>query len=734
MERILPKQLAERWRHVPLPTWVGECCRLPRDSTIQALATAELPAASDVASRSAIEFFVVELLRTRAREISDMRVFPTNAAINRSLLTKAGCSRRAMNALHKGGLLKNPARISGITYGDLLEVKGLGIKSLLNVAFCAEALNPSHAIANNNLDVSEAFIEMNGVEIKHELKELAATEAAEIISGGDSRFSDLLPPNVDSLSIFARSMEANAPQLPDSDARQMALPINVSWDRAEQKYALQWVRTTKERISHIESLQLEDLLSEYLHACTGFIDRRLEAVLARLGWSGNPPMTLEESGELLGVTRERMRQIEKKAREKFSSIPVYAPALSRAINILLKSVPIEVSEAAALLRRTKVSKTKFSPESVIAAATDLGIDSPFAISTVRALRMVTQSEHTEHTRLILSIARKKSGASGVANIADVAAKVGQIAGESCTPDEAQKTLDASEKFRHVVGGWYCATDLPEGRNRLVNLCRKMLSATSPISVSRMREGVKREYMFRNLTGGGRFDLRVPPADAMKAFLSTHPEFCVEGDIVRAVVPLDYRRELGEMDRVLVDALRSNPSAVLDRASLVGECIRRGVNGQAANIGLTYSCMVEHIDTNIWALRGADVSPAAIEALRLANALRPRESRVRNFGWTAEGKIWIAASAPPATQVAVIGCPSGSKEYLAGQKFVAAMSDGTPCGTIGVTKDGTLYGFGAFQRLSGWDPGDLIVIEFSLENSTATLILGSEELLDTYEKV
>ena len=50
--------------------------------------------------------------------------------------------------------------------------------------------------------------------------------------------------------------------------------------------------------------------------------------------------------------------------------------------------------------------------------------------------------------------------------------------------------------------------------------------------------------------------------------------------------------------------------------------------------------------------------------------------------------------------------------------------------MGVTSDGIAYGFGTFQRLSEWDPGDIVMIEFDLEDRTATLFLGSEELLDT----
>jgi hypothetical protein len=60
-----------------------------------------------------------------------------------------------------------------------------------------------------------------------------------------------------------------------------------------------------------------------------------------------------------------------------------------------------------------------------------------------------------------------------------------------------------------------------------------------------------------------------------------------------------------------------------------------------------------------------------------------------------------------------------------------MRDGTPCGTIGVTEDGTVYGFGPFLLLADCDPGDILVVELDLSDRKATLIPGDEELLDAY---
>jgi hypothetical protein len=260
----------------------------------------------------------------------------------------------------------------------------------------------------------------------------------------------------------------------------------------------------------------------------------------------------------------------------------------------------------------------------------------------------------------------------------------------------------------------------------------MLSVTNPISVQRLRDGLRREFNFRNFSSSGRLNLRVPPVSVLRAFLADHPEFLVdERGLVRPATPLDYRVELGETDKVLVDVFRSSPSMVLDRSSVLTGCLERGVNLSTAGTDLTYSCVVEHLDTNIWTLRGADVNPAAVEALRQANAIRPKERRVREFGWTPEGRLWVAVVVPPVVQTAVFGCPAGAKDFLRGQRFSVATEDGLACGIIGITEDASVYGLNKFLSISGADEGDLMVVEFDLVHQTATALLGDEELLDRY---
>ncbi|MFW5801492.1 MAG: sigma-70 family RNA polymerase sigma factor, partial [Spirochaeta sp.] len=63
-------------------------------------------------------------------------------------------------------------------------------------------------------------------------------------------------------------------------------------------------------------LSLQDTLKDVLHELT---DREKRIIMLRYGLDGQGPYTLEETGRFLGITRERVRQIQEKAIQKLRS-------------------------------------------------------------------------------------------------------------------------------------------------------------------------------------------------------------------------------------------------------------------------------------------------------------------------------------------------------------------------------------------------------------------------------
>jgi hypothetical protein len=250
----------------------------------------------------------------------------------------------------------------------------------------------------------------------------------------------------------------------------------------------------------------------------------------------------------------------------------------------------------------------------------------------------------------------------------------------------------------------------------------MLSVVSPLPVSTIREGLRRRYRFRGVT-------IIPPREVLVEFYRAHPEFTVEHEEkVGTVNALDYRVELGSTEQAFVEVLRTAPAGVLDRASFESGVLDRGVNANTFSVYTTYSPIIDHLGLDMWTLRGVQIDPAAIEALRQANAQRPRERRVQDYGWTPDGRLWLAVRVAR-TSSFVVGIPAAIAGYVIDRRFPAKAADGSQVGEVVVSENSTSWGYGPFLTRMGADEGDVLRIEFDLVDETAHLRVGGDDLID-----
>ncbi len=75
---------------------------------------------------------------------------------------------------------------------------------------------------------------------------------------------------------------------------------------------------TPEPVETVFNSSLQDTLSQVLDQLN---DREKRIIQLRFGLSGEGPLTLEETGKMLGITRERVRQIQEKAITKLKAFP-----------------------------------------------------------------------------------------------------------------------------------------------------------------------------------------------------------------------------------------------------------------------------------------------------------------------------------------------------------------------------------------------------------------------------
>lgn len=488
-------------------------------------------------------------------------------------------------------------------------------RSTLNIAAILEAAIQAKKSDISTSSETEAILDRHS--ILTELYSLAHGLVHDEISNRDPRFRDVMPPGSGTLAERLEHIRklANS-ELFYRDAHAMARALSC----------------IKCRAMEISSTPLDVALRDFFGLVSQLEGKRLAVMMSRFGWDGEPPTTLEEAGIKLDITRERVRQIQSRVYAMFPEHTLFFPQLRAAIAKLNTITPVKIDIAGLYLKNRGITTKAFDPRSIIAAAADCGIECSIQIENVRGETLVVSKQQKASTEALLKIARKQVGASGATNVNEAVEQVLQE-GFSITKKKALRILSVHKDVKFLTNNWFWIPSIKPARNRLRNVARRMLSVTSPMRISDIRGGLRRVYAFRNISGSSRsWPLRVPPTNVLTEFFKQHHEFYVDEE-GRAfpTEKLDYRKELGFSDQIFVDALRSSSSSVLDRKSLLHECRVRGINENNFSIATTYSPILSHIDLNIWTLRGVDVNPAAIEALRALYAHRQRkyEFRTRN---------------------------------------------------------------------------------------------------------
>jgi hypothetical protein len=328
----------------------------------------------------------------------------------------------------------------------------------------------------------------------------------------------------------------------------------------------------------------------------------------RFGWSGEPAITLEQAGERLNISRERVRQLQERVSSRLRVIPfpVFMPGLDEALCALSEASPIAVDRASALLQEKGISAVNFHPESVIACALACGRRPPIQLQTVKKKTIVIAAE-IRSADLILRTAYHHAHTSGASNIGHVVAEI--MTDKETEVDESCGETCAASVFRNTVSRRRLVLPPPaKPRSRSAEKPHsQMLSVISPIKLGAIREGLRREYRYNYSRGTNTWLPLVPPRSVIGDYYKSHSEFILEnGDLVKAAQPLDYRVELSRNEAILVDVLRSSPACVLDKASFATECTRRSMNINTFNAYLTYSCVIQHLGTDVWSLRGVQV--------------------------------------------------------------------------------------------------------------------------------
>jgi hypothetical protein len=714
---LLPKPLRDLWAEERLPDWIASECCLPLGSTLAALDASvwnNLPAYTP-----RIERYVLALLDTRYDTIRDLPALTRPWPVG---LDPASVpwTTRTKNCLARVGALSDRNLLAHLTFGDLYNISGMGTASVVDFTTIGEAA----------IDLFESDANKQDKQVSEALTAISDEQWIDTVMPDDPRFTQyftwLLSPkrHVDDIEADAEASGLN------SDLINVSILLLGLHSRDAFSALLNRVRA-------IQQMPLDVALRDYMEAlCFNGANKRrdsmrVEMLLARLGLGGaERPLTLQECAELLKVTRERCRQIQNSALSRKPPHPVYMPALDRALEVLAQHAPIDVNDAAQLLVQQGITTIPFRPESVLAAAQFCGRTITFPVEQGLYDARVVMDSSSAFANPIASLAARLATSSGASNISAVNdAAVSEDIDVSIEQVRDVLQHHTSAQFLDDTEDWFW---IPDGtRNRLSNTTLRMLAVASPLDIRTIREGVQRHYRHRSQIKRqhGR-PLIVPPRVILTAFFARNPTFILEGDKVRPKEPPNLREVLGETEQIMVDVLRSTPAGILDRHTFAAACLERGMKPTTFSVFLSASAVIEHVDTGIWGLRGIHIDPVEVERLRVALAMRPRERRLVDFGWTDNGNLWLAMRLPNLSIASYThGIPTAILPYVAGRQFRALTRDNREVGTVVVDERGASWGYGPFLAREGADEGDILYTEFNLVRGTAMLELEPEDFLE-----
>ena len=544
---LLPANIRAALENVPLPNWLIAELRLHEGATVSDLGR-NIWNAPDVESVSPrARSYVVNLVRSRQKEILELNALdrPWPAALDPHGIP---WTVRTQNCLRNSGLIENPAHLERVTFGELLDMRAMGWLSVIDFACTTEA-------AIDKLDTLLATNESEAPTSQSSLVKAIDAVWADQISEQDPRFADLMPPGEGTV---LERLEQLTSEPGDNLIPQVALGEAVGRIEA--------------RTRQVAEMPLEDALNDLLRKLSGLSGRKLDGLAARLGWSGNPPVTLREAGEIMGLTRQRVNQIQEQFAKRMPEHPIFMPQIDRATETIRQHAPLSIADANKLLRKKRISRIDFHPRSLFSIATTCGHTPGFTVD--RAREAVVTDATAEISGAIAQIARKQAGSSGATNLQEVIAQLVKQ-GAEIDEERAKRYLQTVSEFEFLEDDWFWCPRGKIARNRLRNVTRKMLSVASPIKVSTLREGLKRVYKYRESTSS--WPLAVLPRSVLRPFYQAHPEFVLrEDDYVESTRLLSYQELLGKTERTLVDVVRSSPASVLDRASFARECLKRGL--------------------------------------------------------------------------------------------------------------------------------------------------------------
>ncbi|MCR3752669.1 hypothetical protein [Lentzea californiensis] len=445
----------------------------------------------------------------------------------------------------------------------------------------------------------------------------------------------------------------------------------------------------------------------------------INGLATRYGLLGQPPATLEETGVVMGVTRERARQIQKSHKALYG-LRLGWPQLDAALALARRLAPCTEFALADELLHRGITSTKYSLDSLRACAEFAG--RPFDLEL--AAGVVT--DDPDSLTAVYQATRRLAERQGLATLLQVSDEA-LDAGSVVTEDDVRALLAASDSVvwldeDHVT--WGAST-----RNRLVNTLRTLLSVHQPVDLLSAQQAVENFWAYRNAgRTADQADLVAPSTTGLRAFCEWHDQFAVDDNELSATVPLDPNAALGVEAALLVELIRMSPNGVLDRTSLMETAEAFGMNLSTVGVYLTFHPAFVKLDRNAWTVRGTQVASDVVTTVQgQARARSLTENRDFRAGVTPNGRPWVMLAVTSNFRLTGVLLRRWLQAGTPSTRFELTDERGEQCGTAVYNDEtGFTHGFGIYVRRFGLRVGEYVYMCVDPDEETASITHGGSD--------
>ena len=591
--------------------------------------------------------------------------------------------------------------LSGLTIRDALQLRGFGIKSLVDLLVSLEALN-SHPMKTEERDVFVEPTPISGTLLAEEVKVFHQIDGLDRITLRDPR-----------LGSFVLEIDPTAKNLREA----IDSLVHRTFEPRRLENLRDGLRSLRDSIESLSKQTVEEELLQLAHNGRGKDDQRNAQMLARyLGWDGEGGCTLDNVGLEFGLTRERVRQIVTPRIVRLKGRKPYTPVLDEVLALVEGSLPITAYNVEQRIRAAGLSSKAFAFSGLLNAAGMLGKNPNFTVVEVDGSRILVAPSTENVAKLVIHNSEKSVRHWGVCNIDEVRALVD---GQSTPSDPAfvPTILEAQNGFRWLDDSksWFWLNSFTS--SRLFNRIDKVLSVCPQIEVPDLRGGIQRSYEMGGFA---------PPSRVILELCRQAPQYTVENNIVSSLRELDWHGVLNPSEKIMVQILRELGTVVLkDEFEVL--CMDQGLSRPSFYRQLTYSPIIARFASCIYGLRGVEVPAGEIEDL----VPRTRGTVLKDYGWTKDGKIWLSYEVSVAMLAnGLFYVPAAMVTFLDGE-YKLKLEDDLYIGTL-VAKGTTSWGLGPFFTRRGGEPGDYLMLLFDLTNHEASVRVGDVGLIENVQ--